>query len=89
MSYSSTISLPKIYTCSDKVENVNFIEIDYSSMGFINIPNISVNTISDQFGVNDTGNVNAFITDLTNKTAKINFSTNFVGTVNYTVVGFI
>ena len=89
MSYSSSNMLPKIYTCSETVQNVNFVDINFTTLGLISNPNISANCISDKYGVNDTGDINVFISNITNKTARINFSTNFVGTVHYTVVGFI
>ena len=85
---SSSLSLPRIYTCTEKVENVDFIDINFSSLSLRNNPTISANCVSDIFGVNDSGNVNVFISNLTNITARINFSTIFAGTVHYTVIGF-
>ena len=72
-------SLPKIYTCSDAVNNVSYIDIDFSVLGLINLPAITANPSVD---------VNVFISNKTFTSARINFSQKFIGTVYYTVIGF-
>lgn len=76
-----TTSLPRIFTCSDPVNMVDFIDIDYSALqlGISAIPAITASVNKD---------INIFISDKTNSTARINFSQKFVGTVYYTVIGF-
>ena len=75
----SVTSLPRIYVCSDPVDMVDFVDIDYSALSLISLPAITVSTSVD---------VNSFISSRTATTARINFSQKFVGTVYYTVVGF-
>lgn len=72
-------SLPRIYTCSDAVNMVDYIDIDYSALGLLNLPSITANANID---------INIFVSDKTKSTARINFSQKFVGTVYYTVIGF-
>ena len=72
-------NLPRIYTCSDAVNNVDYVDVDYSVLSLINIPAITATTSVD---------INIFISDKTKTTARINFSQKFVGTVYYTVIGF-
>ena len=74
-----SLALPRIFTCSDPIAGVDFVDIDYSSIGLNNIPAITATTSVD---------VNVFISNKTKKTARINFSQKFVGTVYYTVIGF-
>ena len=76
-----TTSLPRIFTCSDAVNMVDYIDIDYSTLqlGISTMPAITANASED---------INIFISDKTNSTARINFSQKFVGTVYYTVIGF-
>ena len=69
---------PEIYTCSDPINNVDFIDINYGALSLAGVPAITVNT---------SANVNVFISNKTNGTARINFSQKFVGTVYYTVIG--
>ena len=71
--------LPRIYTCSDAVNNVDFVDINFSTLRLNNLPTITATT--------DT-NVNVFVSDVTLTTARINFSHKFVGTLYYTVIGF-
>lgn len=73
--------LPRIFTCSDPVNMQDFIDIDYSALqlGTNVSPAISANASED---------VNIFISDKNNSTARINFSQKFIGTVYYTVIGF-
>ncbi len=73
------LTLPRIYTCSDPVNGVNFVDIDYSVLGLTNLPAITANPSVD---------VNVFISNKTTTTARINFSIKFIGTVYYTVIGF-
>ena len=74
-----SLALPRIFTCSDDINNVDFVDINYSVLGLNNIPSITATASVD---------VNVFITDKTKKTARINFSQKFVGKVYYTVIGF-
>ena len=73
------LSLPRIYTCSDEINGVNYVDINYSVLGLTNLPAITANPSVD---------VNTWISDKTTTTARINFSIKFIGTVNYTVIGF-
>ena len=70
--------LPRFYICSDPVNMVDYVDIDYSSLSLNRPPAITANTSVD---------VNIHISDKTKSTARINFSQKFVGTVYYTVVG--
>ena len=79
MSIKNTGSLPRIYTCSDPVNRDEYIDIDYSALNLLHIPAITVTT--------DT-NVNVYLSQITKKTARINFSQLFAGNVYYTVIGF-
>jgi hypothetical protein len=72
-------SLPRIYTCSDAIDMVDYIDINYGTLGLVNIPAITANTSVD---------VNVFISNKTITTARVNFSQKFIGTVYYTVIGF-
>ncbi len=72
-------ALPRIYTCSDPINGVDFVDINYSTLGLATIPTITATTSVD---------VNVFISNKTNTTARINFSQKFFGTVYYTVIGF-
>tara|TARA_R100001591_G_C4232369_1_gene152223 strand:- start:79 stop:309 length:231 start_codon:yes stop_codon:yes gene_type:complete len=74
-----SLSLPKIYTCSDKISGVDFVDIDYTVLNLTSLPAINANTSE---------NVNVFISNKTRKTARINFSQKIFGTVYYTVMGF-
>ena len=75
----STTTLPRIFTCSDDVDMVDFIDINYISLDLISKPSITANASVD---------VNIFISNKTASSARINFSQKFVGKVYYTVVGF-
>ena len=66
----------KINTCSENVVNVDYVDIDYSASQLYNVPTITV-TID--------GNVNAFLSNVTLTSARINFSAKYTGRVNYTV----
>ena len=72
-------SLPRIYTCSDAIDMVDYIDINYGTLGLVNIPAITANTSVD---------VNVFISNKTITTARVNFSQKFIGTVYYTVICF-
>ncbi len=72
-------NLPRIYTCSDAINNVDYVDVNYSVLSLINIPAITATASVD---------INIFISDKTKTTARINFSQKFVGTVYYTVIGF-
>ncbi len=75
----SSTSLPRIYTCSDSINMVDFIDINFSVLSLSREPAINANASVD---------VNIFISNKTKTTARINFSQKFVGTVYYTVIGF-
>jgi len=75
----SSLSLPRIYTCSDSINMVDFIDIDYSVLGLNISPAVNASASVD---------INIFISDRTKTSARINFSQKFVGTVYYTVIGF-
>ncbi len=79
MSIKSTGVLPRIFTCSDNVDRVDFIDIDFSAINLVNLPVVNVTTDVD---------VNVHVSDITRSTARIHFSQKFVGVVYYTVVGF-
>ena len=67
----------KIHTCSENVTNADYVDIDYTASALLHLPNIVATT--------DT-NVNTFITAITLTSARINFSTNYTGTVKYSVI---
>lgn len=67
----------KIHTCSANVVNVDFIDINYATSLLFNIPTVTAST--------DT-NVNAFVSNITLTTARINFSAKYTGTVKYSVI---
>mgnify|MGYP006081903023 CR=1 FL=1 len=75
----ASLSSPRIYTCSDSINMVDFIDVDYSVLGLNNVPAVNASASVD---------INIFISDRTKTSARINFSQKFVGTVYYTVVGF-
>lgn len=65
-----------MYTSSDSVSNVDFLDINFGSAGFVLLPFINASTDS---------NVNVFVSDITATTARLNFSSKFTGTVRYIV----
>ena len=67
----------KIHTCSENVENADFVDVDYSTSKFFNIPTITATTDN---------NINTFITNVTLTSARINFSSKYTGTVKYSVI---
>tara|TARA_A100001011_G_C14275775_1_gene829151 strand:- start:1272 stop:1502 length:231 start_codon:yes stop_codon:yes gene_type:complete len=67
----------KIYSCSETVENADFVDINYSAANFFNIP--TVTSIAGQ-------NVNVFLSDITINTARLNFSSTYTGIVYYTAI---
>ncbi len=73
----SRLPIIKIHSCSEIVNNVDYVDIDYSAAAMFNIPTITVTT--DQ-------NVNTFLSNVTINTARINFSKAYDGTVKYTVM---
>ena len=79
MSIKNTGQLPRMYTCSDSINRVDYIDISFPSLGLLNLPTISVTTDTD---------VNVHLSDITTSTARIHFSQKFVGKVYYTVIGF-
>ena len=75
----STLTLPRIYVCSDPIDMVEYVDINYGALSLSKIPTITANANVD---------VNIYISDKTTSTARINFSQKFTGTVYYTVIGF-
>tara|TARA_Y100000592_G_C5350112_1_gene258441 strand:+ start:129 stop:362 length:234 start_codon:yes stop_codon:yes gene_type:complete len=73
----SRLPIIKIHSCSEIVNNADYVDINYESADMFNIPKITVTT--DQ-------NVNAFLSNVTISTARINFSKAYTGTVKYTVM---
>lgn len=67
----------KMYSCSENLTNVDYLDVDFSTAGFFHIPTITV--------VTDT-NINTFITNVTITTARINFSSKYTGKVKYSVI---
>ena len=79
MGIKNTGELPRIYSCSDDVNNVDYIDINFSAISLTNLPTISAMTDSD---------INVHVSDITKNTARIHFSQKYVGKVYYTVIGF-
>jgi len=79
MSIKNTGDLPRIYSCSDDVSNVDYVDVNFSSLGLIHLPTISAMTNTD---------INVHVSDITKTTARIHFSQKYVGKVYYTVIGF-
>ena len=79
MSIKNFGDLPRIYTCSDDVNRVDYLDINFSALNLLNLPAISVNTSVD---------VNVHLSDITKSTARIHFSQKFRGKVYYTVIGY-
>ena len=67
----------KIFMCSDDVVNVDFLDIDYGTAGFSGIPTIAAHA--------EENDVNVFASDITNTTARLNFSTKITGRVVYII----
>ena len=67
----------KMYSCSEDVINVEFLDINYSTANHFKIPTITVLT---------DGNINTFLTDVTLTTARINFSAKYTGAVKYNTI---
>jgi len=67
----------KIHSCSEELDNADYVDINYTSANMFNIPKITV--ITDQ-------NVNYFLSNVTINTARINFSQPYTGTVKYTAI---
>lgn len=72
--------LPRFFICSDSVNMVDYIDINYGTLSLNSPPTITANASVD---------VNIYISDKTKSTARINFSQKFIGTVYYTVVGTV
>ena len=69
----------KIHSCNEIVNNVSFVDIDYTSAKFNRVPNITATTDND---------INVFASNITLNTARLNFSSKYTGTVKYTVIAF-
>ena len=67
----------KIHTCTENVTNVDYVDIDYSTILFFNIPTITATTDN---------NINTFVSNVTLTTARINFSSKYTGKVKYSVI---
>ena len=74
-----SIQLPRIYSCTEAVNMVDFIDVNFNVLGLYKIPAVVASTSAD---------VNIYISDKTTQTARINFSQKFVGHVYYIVTGF-
>ena len=70
----------KIYTCKEDVSNVEYVDISFATANFTNIPKITISVDA---------NINVFVSDVTETTARINFSTKFTGTVRYSAISMI
>ena len=68
-----------IHNCSESITNADFVDINFASVSFINIPTITVSANK---------NINTFLSNVTVSSARINFSAKFTGIVYYTVIGF-
>ena len=79
MGIKNTGELPRIYSCSDNVNNSDYVDINFSAIGLTSIPTISAMTNAD---------INVHVSDVTKNTARIHFSQKYVGMVYYTVIGF-
>ena len=73
----SNIPYLYIHSCSEAVDNVDFIDIDLSVAQFPQVP--TVTAIADN-------NVNVFISNLTITSVRLNFSAKYTGTVKYTAM---
>jgi hypothetical protein len=73
----------KIHSCSEIINNVDYIDVNFSTAALFNIPTITVTTQSDEPNNSD---VNVHISNVTITSARLNFSAKFVGTVKYTVI---
>jgi len=69
----------KIHSCNEIVNNVSFVDIDYSAASFNKIPTIT--TTADS-------NINIFITNITKTSARLNFSAIYTGNIKYTAIAF-
>ena len=67
----------KIHACSEDVNNVDYLDINFSSANFYNTPKVIA--IADN-------NINIHISNLTKTTARLNFSSKYTGTVKYTLM---
>jgi hypothetical protein len=73
----ANLPIIKIYSCSEDVISVDYVDINYASANMFNIPKITVTTDN---------NVNSFLSNVTISTARINFSKPYTGTVKYTAI---
>ena len=73
--------MPKPYliikSCKVDVNNVEYVDVDLTSAGFVKFPNITASA---------SGDINLFISSVTKTSARINFSQIFTGTIYYTAV---
>jgi len=72
----SNIPYLTMYASSEVVSNADYVDIDFSSAGFTNLPIIVVSSEE---------NINTHISNLTTSTARINFSSTFTGRVSYII----
>lgn len=66
-----------IYSCTGTVTNADYLDVTFSDMQLVKIP--SVTAVIDE-------NVNVFVSSVTIKSARINFSQKYTGTVRYTIM---
>ena len=67
----------KIFMCADNVENVDYLDIDYSTAMFSDAPVITASA--------DGHDVNIFASQITSSTARLNFSAKITGRVTYII----
>ena len=67
-----------IYSCEETVTEVEYLDIDYAASGFTNVPRVVANPGQ---------NINIYVSNLTKKSARLNFSQKYSGNVKYTVMG--
>ena len=67
----------KIHSCNEDVVAVDYIDIDYTSSNLFKAPFITATTNT---------NVSVFVSNITQFTARLNFSSTYTGKVYYTVM---
>ena len=72
----SSIPFLTIIAGSENVSNASFVDIDFSAAGLVTMP--IINASIEQ-------NIEAFITDITTTSARINFSSQYSGKVSYII----
>ena len=72
----------KIHSSSEQVNEVDYLDISYTSEEMFNVPTITAIAHSET----DNANVNVSISNITITSARLNFSSKFTGTVKYTII---